>query len=88
MRVEAPPVGITQLLVAVAASEANERKQPVVEDELITRYWLPPSVTDGHCTGVGAEVAAVSVTVLPVIVNAPETAIMHSKEAEVLQPED
>jgi hypothetical protein len=35
-----------------------------------------------HCTGVGAEVAAVNLTVLPVTVYAPETAIMRSTVAE------
>ena len=36
-----------------------------VEPALTTRYWLPPSVVDKACTGVGAEVAAMKVTVLP-----------------------
>ena len=34
------------------------------------RYWLPPSVVDNACTGVGAVTAAVKTTVLPVFVKA------------------
>jgi hypothetical protein len=33
------------------------------------RYWLPPKVVDTACTGVGADVLAVNMTVLPVGVN-------------------
>lgn len=41
----------------------------------MTRYWLPPSVELTTCTGLGAEVAAVSVNVLPFGTNAAETLI-------------
>ena len=68
VRVELPAVGMTQLDVAVAASAAKERKHPCVVDALMMRYWLPPSVIEGHCTGVGADVAAVNLTVFPVTV--------------------
>lgn len=34
------------------------------------RYWLPPKVVDTACTGDGAVVFAVNMTVLPVGVNA------------------
>ena len=67
-------------MVASAEVIANDKKHPCVEDALITRYWFPPRVVEATCTGDGADVAAVSLYVLPVRANAAETLMLDPKE--------
>jgi hypothetical protein len=65
------PVLVTTTALLVASVEATPYpKNTVTLPELIILYWFPPNVEDKHCTGEGADVAAVKVTVLPVFVKA------------------
>ena len=59
-------VVLTTTAFSVALVEvAPTPKKATTVPELMIRYWLPPSVLETHCTGVGAVVAAAKVIVLP-----------------------
>ena len=62
-------VTTTALLLASAAVDPYPRNTVTVP-LLIMRYWLPPRLVDAACTGEGAVVLAVKVTVLPIFVKA------------------
>ena len=63
----AAPVVVTvaEFAVALAAVFPTPR-YTITEPEFCTRYWFAAVVEDAACTGVGAELAAVKTTVLPI----------------------
>ena len=67
----APPLLVNTAALDVAKADVVPMpKNTTTEAVLTMRYWLGPSVAPAACTGVGAVVAAVKVTVLPSGVNA------------------
>ena len=72
-----PVVVTTVALLAASVETVPYPRNTVTLPLLMMRYWLPPNVVDNACTGVGALVAAVKTTVLPVLVNALVLMIVH-----------
>ena len=68
--IDCPVVLMTAVLVVALVDVFPNPKNTTTLPLLIIRYWLPPSVLERACTGVGDEVAAVKTTVLPSGVNA------------------
>jgi hypothetical protein len=74
-------VTITAFAVAAVLLAPNPINT-VTRPALITLYWLPPRVLETACTGVGAVVAAVKTTVLPLGVKGALTMFMQPRARE------
>jgi len=78
--IDAPVLVTTAVFPVAPAASLPTPKNTVTVPELRMRYWLPPSVVDIACTGVGGVViTAVKVTVLPEGVNGALTLMLSPK---------